>query len=278
MTEHERFSRRHGFEPKETEIRVRHEASRKFREAVIAMAYESGARPSRLRSVMCRVLRTSPDPDNWSDANVAREVDGLLSSCDWYEVYDIIEAIWLVLLDVDTELPAEANREPAREYFTRELNLYFRKEGIGWQLVDGKVQLRGPEVFERSVGAAHAALTDSGRPTAAQELHQALLDISRRPSPDVTGAIQHSVAALECVVRDVTGEQKPTLGELLKRNPDLLPPPLGQCVEKAWGYASERGRHVREGREPEIEDAELVVGIAASVTHYLTRRSQRAGQ
>jgi len=31
-------------------------------------------------------------------------------------------------------------------------------------------------------------------------------------------------------------------------------------VEKAWGYASEMGRHGREGRTPELKEVELIAG------------------
>lgn len=65
---------------------------------------------------------------------------------------------------------------------------------------------------------------------------------------------------------------KATLGDLLKRNPGLLPSPLDQMVEKAWGYASERGRHLREGREPKPEEVELIVGLASIVATYLSKK------
>ena len=97
-------------------------------------------------------------------------------------------------------------------------------------------------------------------------------DASRRPQPDVTGALQHSLAALECVMRDVCGDPKATLGTLLARNKGLIPAPLDQGVEKIWGFASEQGRHLREGREPSIEDAELAVHVAAAVALYLVRK------
>lgn len=278
MTYKERFSRRQGFEPTDRDIRVRHTAPQDFREAVVQIAYEAGVSPHDLRSIICQVLRKRPDPSNWSGLNVAGEVDGLISSCEWYEVYDIIEALWDELPGADDARWEEDYKETARGYFTREMNLYFRKEGIGWQLIDGKIEIRGPEVFEHSVRTAQAILAEAGRPTSAQELHQALLDLSRRPSPDITGAIQHAIAALECVVRDVIGDPKPTLGELLKRNPNLVPPPLDQCLKIVWGYASEWGRHLREGREPNLEDAELVVGIASSVINYLTKRWRTAGR
>jgi hypothetical protein len=39
-----------------------------------------------------------------------------------------------------------------------------------------------------------------------------------------------------------------------------------------WGYASNEARHVEEGREPQREEAELVVGLAAVVATYLTKK------
>jgi hypothetical protein len=60
----------------------------------------------------------------------------------------------------------------------------------------------------------------------------------------------------------------------LKRRPDLLPKPVDEALSKLWGYASNEARHVEEGREPTREDAELMVGIAAAVATYLTRKNR----
>jgi hypothetical protein len=278
MTDQDKFSRRHGFEPQEREIRLRDAAPEDLREAMVQIAYESSATPTQLRAAICRVLKKRPDTNNWSDANVAGEVDALVSACEWYEVYDIVEAISDSLAEVDRQRWSDSPKELARDHFAREVNLYFRKEGIGWQLVDGRVQIREGDASERTLRAAQAALAETGRPTAAQELREAIRDLSRRPSPDVTGAIQHAMAALECVARDVAGDPKGTLGEVLKRHPGLVPPPLDQSVEKVWGYASEQARHVREGRVPDLIDAELVVGVACSVVSYLVNQAQRSGK
>ena len=73
--------------------------------------------------------------------------------------------------------------------------------------------------------------------------------------------------------RGLTGD-KGTLGEVLKHHQDLLPQPLGTAISKVWGYASNVARHVEEGHEPNREEAELVVGLAAAVAIYLTRNDQ----
>ena len=103
-------------------------------------------------------------------------------------------------------------------------------------------------------------------------MHEALQDLSRRPKPDLSGAIHHAVGTLECVARDVTGDSKATLGEILKWHPDLLPKPLDKALALVWGYASEKARHLREGNEPGREETELIVGLAATTVEYLTKK------
>lgn len=256
------FSRRHGYLPEDVEISVREDAPLELRGIVVDIAYEAGLSPHDVRSIVCRVLRRREDPNNWSAfPNVDGELRWNLESCEWYEVYDVIESL------------AEEVEEPDR--FEQELNNYFRRRGIGWQLSEGQVQTRGPEAFERTVQTAATALAEGNRPTAAQEIHQALQDLSRRPKPDVTGSVQHALAALECVARDVTGDPKATLGSIIKKYPELLPRPLDVAVDKLWGFASERGRHLREGRAPAREEAELAVHAAAAVATYLSRKRSK---
>jgi AbiJ N-terminal domain 4 len=223
-----------------------------------------------MRTIVCEVLRTPPNRDNWSDGNVYEEVEALLARCPWYRVYDIIEAFHRFFV----EGPHSFGETAAAE-FEQYMNEFFLEEGIGWKLADGRIVNRGSEEFEIGVETATAALEEAHCQTAGRELHQAIANLSRRPEPDLTGAIQHAMAAMECVAREYCDDPQPTFGKLMERNPDMLPRPLDQAVEKAWGYASEMGRHIREGRVPEREEAELIVGIAATISTYLIRKKAR---
>ena len=266
-----RFSERHGFEPLQAKITVTRDAPYDFRGIVADIAYEAGFGPHRLRSIVCQTLRVREDPSNWSAfPNVDSEVRGHIDSCEWYEVYDIIEAKYGDLLRSQKHSLTQDIRP---QYFADELNKYFLKKGIGWQLVEGEVRVRGEEAFEDTLTGATNALSESGRPTAAREIRQALHDLSRRPESDLTGALQHALASVECVMRDVTGDQKATLGSLLSRYKGIIPAPLDQAIEKIWGFASEQGRHLREGKEPTQEETELTVHIAAAVATYLVRKN-----
>jgi hypothetical protein len=266
----ETFSQRHGLDlPDATEITVRHDAPDWLRDLVVQIADECGWNPGALRKILCAQLLVAPDLNNWSSPNVDREVKGLLRDAPWFVVYDLIERL---CAEARNKPGAFGNTGSISDEFTGRINRAFRKKGVGWQLVDGQLQVRGPEAFEHALIAAAELAVKGDRELARSELHEARLDLSRRPEPDMTGAITHAVAALECVARDLTGQQNLTLGDLLKRNPDTLPAPLNVAAEKLWGYASENARHLREGRPPKYEDAELVVTIAASLTVYLLRK------
>lgn len=265
-----RFSDRYGYQPDDVEITVRLNAPDELRDIIVDIAYESGLRPRTLRTIVCRLLRKREDSNNWSEfPNVDNEVREQIGSCEWYRVYDIVEAIHEKLV----ESPGNLYDGQGAEYFAKEINSYFRQAGIGWQFSEGKIETRGSEAFEHSLAEASTELAESGRTTAANEIHQAIADLSRRPLPDITGAIQHALAALECVARDVSGDEKLTLGAILSRNPILVPSPLNQALEKMWGFASEQGRHLREGREPSYEEAELTVQVAAAVCRYLSKKA-----
>jgi AbiJ N-terminal domain 4 len=237
---------------------------------LVALAYESGLRPKLLRPLVCGVLQRSEDSDNFSEfPSIDMEIRRYVDVCEWFEVYDVAEAIYrrLYMSGISTQEGA-----PGAPHFEAELNKYFRRRGIGWQLKDGNIEARGPQAFEQIVSRAHQELTQARRQTASNEIHEAIKDLSRRPQPDVTGAIQPAMASLECVARDVMGNPQATLGELLKRFPGHLPPALDSALVKLWGFASEQGRHLREGRVPGYEEAELVVQVSAAVAQYLSRK------
>ena len=267
------FSRRFGYRP-EPEITIREDAPEWLRFAVVDIAREVGLSPALVRKIACRTLFAAPDQDNWSDGSIWSEMIELLSGCEWYSVYDTAEALYATL-----EARDSSRGEGLAAQYEDRLNQRFRDGGVGWQMQNGRLVVRGSEPFEAVTRQASEVLVEHGRSTAAREIHEALGDLSRRPKPDVSGAIQHAMAALECVMRELSGESSITLGDLLKRHGEALGivPPLDQALNKLWGYASERGRHLREGHEPGFEEAELVVGVAAAASIYLSKQG-RAGR
>ena len=264
------FSKRNQYAGAAKEITIREDAPKNLRYHALQAAVDLEWGPSRLRDVVCRVLHTVPDSSNWSEyPNIWDEIETLLRRCDWFKVYDVIESIHANMHKEDERYRFSTN---VAARYAEALNEFFIEEGIGWQLVGEQIVTRGTEAFEAVVTEATASLEATKRPTAAKHLHEALQDLSRRPQADLPGAVYHAMGSLECVARDLTGDSKATLGEALKRYPGLLPKPLDTALSQIWGYASNEARHVQEGRETNRKEAELLVGLSASLATYLTRK------
>ena len=268
MTDSGSFSQRHKFAPPK-EITVWEDAPAGLRFAVVGTVRDLGWKPSDIRGVLCLALRTAPERSNWSEyPNIWDEVTALIEHCEWYRVYDAIEKLSSALLQRDGFGAGDTAQR-----FANEMNAIFREEGLGWQLVDGKVIVRGDDAFEAIISTAEQEAKTSGRPVAAENIRLALVCLSERPKPNTRGAAFHAMGALECIARDLVNDPKTTLGEILKRHPKLVPPPLDQALPKLWGYASEEARHITEGRDVSRPEARLVVGLAAAVSSYLVSKT-----
>lgn len=267
MTDPSSFSERHGFHGPDVDILIREDAPAQVREAVVMLGFASGMGAGAMRDTVCEVLLKRPDPNNWSSSNVENEVHQLVDGAPWFKVYDIAERIYEELVQSDYTGTKQTE-------YARRLTQFFRENGVGWQMDQGRIVFRGSEAFTMATSDAVATMQQAGKLTAANEIHEALKDISRRPSADVTGAVQHAMAALECVAREVDGSSD-TLGQIIKRL--TIPAPLDGALHKLWGFASEQGRHIQEGREPSFEEAELIVTVASAVGVYLLRHANGSG-
>lgn len=264
------FSKRHGYRSAK-EITIWEDAPRSLRYFVLEQLQSAKFTPSRIRRMICNILNEPIDTNNWSDYNVLDEAERHVYGCEWFRFYDFMESAYQRLGAEPCNDSEDSEGQQRAQAFQDALNEFFVDEGIGWQMVDGEIITRGTETFESNIHSAVEALGTAQRLTAQNEIHEAIGDLSRRPEADLTGAIQHAMAALECVARDVCGDEQATLGEVIKRYPGVIPRPLDESVAKAWGFASEMARHIREGRNPERKEVELIVGLAATVATYLSR-------
>jgi hypothetical protein len=254
------FSERCGYNRVPMDHFVYEDAPEQLREYIKKVVYGNMQRsPSFLRSIICSTLLIRENRSNWSEyPNIDDEVNDHLYEIEWHQVYDIIENI----------VSAFKTRKEKEEYESL-MNGGFCRLGIGWQLKDGIIQTRSDEAFEKTVSMAQAKLKESDFAIAHKELKEAILDLSRRPEPDLRGTVQHSVGALESVARQITGLPQKTLGDILKVHPELLPKPLDDSISKMWGYASEYARHVREDRDIKRKEAQFILGITSTIITYL---------
>jgi hypothetical protein len=192
-----------------------------------------------------------------------------LQDCEWFQVFNILE-------DLYPKLTSERKLEVAA-VFQEKLNQHLINLGLGWEMKNGIIEIRGSDAFQQAIESALSAFRENNLVRAHSEMHEALRDLSRRPKPDLSGAMQHAIAALEAVAREATGDKKATLGEVLKHHPNLLPKPLDSAVGKIWGYSSELARHAKEGVGLKFEETQMTVTLAAAVACYLAQKLKSGG-
>jgi hypothetical protein len=273
------FSERHGLVPDDAPITIREDAPDDFRFQLLQIASRNcNLRPRDIRDIVCRVLQRRPNPGQQTENKYMwQEIDDLVYNCSWYFVYDITEALYNDLVSrsgsgaIYEDLNSRAANDKAAIFETK-VNECFRRMGIGWRLMEGRVITRTEGAVDQIVSFSREQLRDSKLPRSEDFLHDAIDALSKRPKADYSGAAVCAMGALECVAREVSGDPKSTLGEIIKRHPDLCPQPLRESIAKAWGYASDNARHGREGVVVARAEAEFVVGFSASLCSYLVQK------
>lgn len=282
----ERFSDRFGYSVPDSPITVWDDAPRALREALTMIAREANLSPSQQREIVCRVLLKRPNYEgNWGEyPNIWGEVNDLVATCRWWNVYDIAEALFdaLPANEIDSYLTVDAQNGSPREFFVRKLNGVLLGEGIGWKITaQGVIELRSDQYAGHAVEKAREALQVRNMPKSLRELQMALEDLSRRPDPDVTGVVQHGTAALESLVREVTGTTK-TLGQAAKELEHLaVHPALREAISRLFGYASDYqggGRHGSEEVQVSRTEAQLLFHVCAALIAYLSEKAANRGQ
>jgi hypothetical protein len=264
------FSQRHGFAGTPLGTLLRDEIPVSFREFLTNIGHEDvGLELHEVRSVVCDVLQKYPNdslPPYFDARNQIR-------NCKWFEILDMVEGLFKAAYGKDYYAPYPGG-------FVKAVNAAFEEFNIGWQLdATGKVVTRGDKVFEYTVRTALQG--ESQRQTARKRIREAIDDLSRRPEPDLSGAIFHAFAAMECVMGDIQytpeeirADTHHTFGKFLKEYPDLFPSEdFKSGLQLLWKYANNEGsRHGKEGMEPGRDEAELIVSVAAALVTYLNRK------
>ena len=91
-----------------------------------------------MRGAVCEVLLKRPDPNNWSPGNIENEVHQLIDGAPWWKIYDIAERLYVEVGKGDFTGTQQNDYE-------RRLNQLFREQGVGWQMENGGIVVRGPK-------------------------------------------------------------------------------------------------------------------------------------
>ncbi|MBR1929390.1 MAG: hypothetical protein IJ834_06660 [Paludibacteraceae bacterium] len=251
------FSVRNDLRTANVPITIRDDAEYGFRIWLISLAKRVGLNVRTILNIICQCTYQGED-GNWGDEYIENEAKEKLGNTAWYYVYDVVESLYKYIVDASK-----------KQEYELEINAYFQTNGYGWKFENGNVLFRGNEIEEQAFTNAVQSL--STNQTAQSELKLALDDLSKRPIADTTGTVQHAMAAMECFCRQKFGGTTSTLGDIIQNNRSSFTPPLDKALEKLWGFASNHGRHVRNGGAATEEEAEFVLNMCSSLILYLSR-------
>ena len=222
---------------------VRLDAPDELRGIIVDLAYESGLTPDVMRSLVCQVLRTREDRTTGrrirtlmtGSVGASIRASGTRFTTSWRPSTN----------DSRTRVPGNAMEKTITTLRPRSISIS-DGEALAGNSSMGSWKHGVPKDPRHTLSEARRGWripVGSGD----ERIHQAISDLSRRPRPDITGAIQHALAALKCVARDAAGTGKQrwapsflgTLAWSRLRSIRRL---------RSWGSTSEQGRHLREER------------------------------
>ena len=146
----------------------------------------------------------------------------------WWEVYDFVEFI----------ADADEGNVSRRENFINCCNLHLERENSAYRFVGGKIaDMISKEEIE-SIESAIAASTPYGG--VKDHLRSALALYSDKSNPDYRNSMKESISSIEALTKKITGDDKATLGKLLKRleKEGRVHPALKEAFSSLYGYTS----------------------------------------
>ena len=145
----------------------------------------------------------------------------------WWEVYDFIEFIANGTQEKDTSV---------KEGFIGNCNYHLQRENSAYRFVSGKiVEITSQEEIESVESAMEKSLPYSG----VQDHLRSALDLySDKSNPDYRNSMKESISSIEALTKKITGDDKATLGKLLKRleQEGELHPALKRAFSSLYGY------------------------------------------
>lgn len=179
--------------------------------------------------------------------------------CEWYYLFDFVEFI--------VKYTSGLSKLDPGKY----LNQVFKKYGVGYTIINGWVTPVSDKVEIESIQNA----IDNNIESSKYHLQRALELLSDREQPDFRNSIKESISAIESLCRKITGDDKGTLGKLIKvvEEKGYIHQSMKNAFSSLYGYTSDEGgiRHslTDAGESPTLEDARYMLVICSAFSNYL---------
>ena len=210
------------------------------------------------------------DTLGFSYSEVISEIRNYFFKCEWFDVYNFIE---FVANNYDSDSINNSFEKMCNSFLKRELSAYRFVDKTLARITD-----------EQEISEIEEAISSADSLTPVSEhLRRSISLLSDKESPDYRNSIKESISAVEAICKAITGDEKATLGEALKKlkaNVDIHP-----ALEKAflalYGYTSDsKGiRHslgLTEESNLDFEDAKFMLVSCSAFINYLKEKAIKA--
>lgn len=200
--------------------------------------------------------------DNW--INALKKIKHYFFYFEWYEVYDFIEFVANNFKDYSFN-----------EHFMTSCNALFEKEMSAYRFVGGAIT----RITEKQEVAEIEEALEQSEGAVQIHLRRALELLSDREAPDFRNSIKESISAVESFAAITVGEEKSTLGQLLKRlETDFgLHSALKTAFSSLYGYTSDEGgiRHAMiELARPDFNDAKFMLVVCSAFINFVDGKTE----
>ncbi|KJE33982.1 hypothetical protein UF64_16195 [Thalassospira sp. HJ] len=191
--------------------------------------------------------------------DAAAEIKAFMLQGVWYEVFDFVEFNL-----------AKFSANNGWQGFVKSINRALEEERSAYRVVGGMVTLLRD--VEETAEIKQAIDNDGPFAASSAHLKASLALYSKRPDPDYRNAIKEAISAVESACAIISGSNKDTLGQTLKKI-DGLHPAMRDSFQKLYGYTSD-GSGIRHAmlEEAEISNAEarfMIVACSAFVNYLI---------
>jgi hypothetical protein len=188
-------------------------------------------------------------------------------TCDWFELFDLLEFI------------ADSDDDEDQEYFVLDCNEIFEQEKVGYRFVSGKITAIVDELeigsLEQTLGASDMFAGAKSHISRALELY------SDRKCPDYRNCIKEAISAVESVCKVISGKKGATLSDAIKviDGRHTIHPALKESLLKLYGYTSDKEgiRHALMS-DPNVGHAEakfMLVGCSAFCNYMIEQCAEK---
>lgn len=207
-------------------------------------------------------------------SQVMKEIRSYFFSCNWYQVYDLIECTIDIVNDRCFEIP--------KNKIFESFNQILEKEFAGYRFIDGKLSpITNPTELKEIEETLTLTNNFSSLKGSNTHLKEALAKLSDRQNPDYRNSIKESICAIESLAKIISENDKDSLGASLDRIKGKLKihPALEKGFKQIYGYTSDSDgiRHaLTEEATCDFEDAKFMLVSCSAFINYLIVKANKA--